>query len=244
MNKSLTILFIPDNGERTYEFKLGRSLIGLILSIVSFSVILLGFGLNGIYKVERLQNQITGLKSEVLFFKSQEEKIIELEQMLLRLQKSNQKLRSILGTDDVGRAGIPEVYDFSVYDRIRWGHIESVPSLRPITGVFGDLNVRYREPVFIPATRGTPVRATANGSIRSIRYNREHGRQIVVDHGNTLLTQYGYLSHVFVSQGEWVIKGQNIGLSGISQDRGLEGLEYALVEGASLLDPRSYWLWQ
>ena len=59
MNKSLTILFIPDNGERTYEFKLGRSLIGLILSIVSFSVILLGFGLNGIYKVERLQNQIT-----------------------------------------------------------------------------------------------------------------------------------------------------------------------------------------
>ena len=99
-------------------------------------------------------------------------------------RESNQKLRSIL-TDDVGRAGVPEVYDFSVYDRIRWGHGIRSP-LRPITGVFGDLNVRYRS-LFLFLTRGTPVRATANGSIRSIRYNREHGRQIVVDHGNTLL---------------------------------------------------------
>ena len=54
MNKSLTILLIPDNGERTYEFKYRVT----CFIVISFSVILLGFGLNEFIRL-RLQNQIT-----------------------------------------------------------------------------------------------------------------------------------------------------------------------------------------
>lgn len=236
MNKRLTVLFIPDQGEKTYEFKLRHSLIWLIVSIVGFCTILLGFGLNGIFEAGRLEHQIAVLRSEMLLFKSQESKINELEQMLLNLQKSNEKLRSILGSDSIGMEDVSKSPFFPVYDRLRWGHIESVPSVWPMGGVFVEQEIKNREAIFIPATRGTPVRVTANGSVRKIEYDQVFGRQIIVDHGNSLETYYAYLCRVFVSEGEWVIKGQNLGLSGEIRDSQLEGLRYAVISGSSFFE--------
>ena len=244
MNKRLTVLFIPDHGEKTYEVKLGRSLVWLIVSIIGFCTILLGFGLNGILEAGRLKHQIAVLRREVLLFESQEKKINELEQMLLRLQKSNEKLRTILGSDNIGMGGVFESYYLPVHDRMRWGHIESVPSIWPMSGVFVEQTTKIREAIFIPAARGTPVRATANGNIRKIVYDQIFGRQIIVDHGNALETYYGYLCHVFVGEGEWVLKGQNIGLSGDVRDSQLEGLRYAVINGPFFRNSEDYRLWQ
>ena len=243
MKKSLTVLIIPDQAKKPYEFKLRHVFLWLMLTILGFCSVLLGFGLHGIVEAGRLKDETAVLKREVSIFRSQERKINELEQMLLRLKKNNEKLRSILGNDKVGMGGIHRSSYLPVYERLRWSHIETVPSIWPMNGAFVEQSTKFGGTVFISGVRGTPVAATANGNIRRINYDEKFGRQILIDHGNSLETYYGYLSHVFVSEGEWVIKGQNIGLSGESKKSKLEGLRYAVIDGASFRNPRDYRLW-
>ena len=231
MKKSLTILVVPDHAEKTYEFKLRHIFLWLVITIFAFCSVLLGFGLYGIFEAGRLKDEMAVLKREVSLFKSQEQKINDLEQMLLRLQKNNEKLRSILGNDKVEMGSVYESSYFAVYERLRWGHIESVPSIWPMNGTFFEQNSKFRGTIFIPRTSRTPVVATANGNVRRIEYDKIFGQQIFIDHGNFLETHYSYLSHVFVNEGQWVLKGQNIGLSGEAKKTKSEGLLYAVIEG-------------
>ena len=91
MKKSLTVLIIPDQAKKPYEFKLRHIFLWLMLTILGFCSVLLGFGLYGIVEAGRLKDETAVLKREVLIFRSQEQKINELEQMLLRLKKNNEK---------------------------------------------------------------------------------------------------------------------------------------------------------
>ena len=243
MKKSLTVLIIPDKAKKPYEFKLRHIFLWLMITILGFCSVLLGFGLYGIFEAVRLKDETAVLQREVSIFRSQEQKINELEQMLLRLKKNNEKLRSILGNDKVGMGGVYRSSYFPVFERLRWSHIESVPSIWPMNGAIVEQSTKFRGTIFISGVRGTPVAATANGSIRRINYDEKFGQQILIDHGNSLETYYGYLSHVFVSEGEWVIKGQNVGLSGEAGKSKLEGLRYAVIDGSSYRNPEDYSLW-
>jgi murein DD-endopeptidase MepM/ murein hydrolase activator NlpD len=66
---------------------------------------------------------------------------------------------------------------------------------------------------------GTPVLAAAGGTVRvakSSGYNFGYGNYIIVTHGNGSETVYAHLSRVFVSQGQTVGQGAQIGAIGSS----------------------------
>lgn len=64
------------------------------------------------------------------------------------------------------------------------------------------------------AAEGTKVLAMNRGVIRIARVYRTYGKTIVVDHGLGLQTLYMHLSKINVNEGELVLPGQVIGLSG------------------------------
>lgn len=64
------------------------------------------------------------------------------------------------------------------------------------------------------ATEGTKVLATNDGIVRAVGDYRNYGKTIVIDHGLGVLSFYLHLSEIKVKVGEFVLKGQNIGLSG------------------------------
>ncbi|MEK7193303.1 MAG: M23 family metallopeptidase [Patescibacteria group bacterium] len=64
------------------------------------------------------------------------------------------------------------------------------------------------------AEEGTRVRAMNRGVVRIARSYRVYGKTIVVDHGLGLLTFSMHLSKIKVNEGELVLPGQVIGLSG------------------------------
>lgn len=66
------------------------------------------------------------------------------------------------------------------------------------------------------ATTGTAVRAMNNGEIILARDLFYEGGFVVVDHGQGLLTLYMHLSQFSVKEGDRVVKGQIVGLSGES----------------------------
>ena len=61
---------------------------------------------------------------------------------------------------------------------------------------------------------GTPVKATADGTVIDAGRNGGSGNMVEVDHGNGLSTRYAHLSRINVVSGQKVERGTVIGLSG------------------------------
>ncbi len=61
---------------------------------------------------------------------------------------------------------------------------------------------------------GTPVRATADGKIEEAAYNGGYGNMVDIDHSNGVVTRYGHMSSLAVSEGQSVRAGDVIGYVG------------------------------
>jgi len=98
------------------------------------------------------------------------------------------------------------------------------PVMGPITSAFGEREDpilgngegEFHTGVDIGATNGTPVRATADGTVMSAAMENGYGREITIDHGHGLKTLYGHLSGFNCMPGQQVLRGQVIGYVGHS----------------------------
>ena len=128
-----------------------------------------------------------------------------------------------------------------------------VPSIRPVD--IGWLSSRYgkRHDPFtgkmafhrgldfsVPA--GSPVRATADGVIRSVKNDRGLVRVITIDHGNRLTTRYAHLSQWLVKQGDRVRRGDIIAKSGSSGRSTAPHLHYEISADGRHTDPLPFML--
>ena len=103
-----------------------------------------------------------------------------------------------------------------------------VPTLWPVMGpisssfgqredpVLGNGEGEFHKGVDITAPIGTPIRATADGVVKSAGMVNGYGREVVLDHGRGVETCYGHMSGFAVMGGETVVRGQVIGYVGHS----------------------------
>jgi len=100
----------------------------------------------------------------------------------------------------------------------------ATPSIWPVTGGLSSSFGIRRDPftgspefhsgLDIPADKGEPVRATADGKVLSARWSGDFGNLVVVDHGYGIGTRYGHLSRFAVSEGQTLRKGDIVGFVG------------------------------
>jgi len=89
--------------------------------------------------------------------------------------------------------------------------------IRPLVGGTRTQGLHGYNAVDIATPVGTPILATASGQViisRSSGWNGGYGNYIVLSHYNGTQTLYGHLSKTFVSDGDMIVQGQIIGLSG------------------------------
>ncbi|WP_309744848.1 M23 family metallopeptidase [Chamaesiphon sp. OTE_20_metabat_361] len=79
----------------------------------------------------------------------------------------------------------------------------------PLTG-----NRRFHSGIDIGAPSGTPVVATATGTVISAGWNGGYGKAIVIQHNDSQQTLYGHLSEISVQPGQQIAQGSVIGLVG------------------------------
>lgn len=89
------------------------------------------------------------------------------------------------------------------------------------------------------APTGTIVRATADGRIYSLGYNRIKGRFIVISHGNKYRTHYYHLSGIRkeIKRGRYVTQGKIIGYVGTTGRSTGPHLHYGLQRGRRFINP-------
>jgi len=87
---------------------------------------------------------------------------------------------------------------------------------------------------------GTPVVATADGTIVKSGWSGGYGNIVQIDHGNGIETIYGHNSQIVVSVGQSVKKGQLISYIGSTGTSTGPHVHYEVREKGSAVDPLKY----
>lgn len=87
------------------------------------------------------------------------------------------------------------------------------PTSGPVTSPYGPRWGRLHAGIDIGAPTGTPIYASNSGRV-IMGCGGGYGNCVLIDHGGGFITLYAHQSQMFVSDGQQVSRGQNIGLVG------------------------------
>jgi murein DD-endopeptidase MepM/ murein hydrolase activator NlpD len=83
-----------------------------------------------------------------------------------------------------------------------------------ISSTFGQRNGRFHTGTDMPATQGTPIVAVMDGRVISTNYDRGLGYNIFLEHRDNFFTRYAHCFKLLIKNGDYIKKGQIIGLVG------------------------------
>ncbi|MDH5398943.1 MAG: M23 family metallopeptidase [Cyclobacteriaceae bacterium] len=164
----------------------------------------------------------------------------EVENILLQTEKSNSKLKEIF---DIANKKI--------------GDLEFIPTIQPVSNPdqsalvsgfgmrinpFHHGNIMH-EGIDFSAPRGTPVYATATGTVNFIKKseaNTGFGNQVKIEHGNGFETKYTHLQEIIIKEGQEVKKGEIIGHVGSTGGIIAPAVHYELIQNGKKIDPVNY----
>jgi len=128
---------------------------------------------------------------------------------------------------------------------------ECTPSIKPLKGGFISSRfgrrmdpytgrISFHKGVDFFARAGTPVIATADGTVTMAREDGGMGLMVEISHGNGFETRYGHLSGILVKRGQDVKRGETIGLVGNTGRSTGPHLHYEVTFRNSLRNPLEY----
>lgn len=126
--------------------------------------------------------------------------------------------------------------------------LAAIPSIDPVDGaqVVGCYCYRsypdteFHSGVDLGADYGEVVRASAAGTVATADWDGGYGQKIDIDHGNGYHTWYAHLSKIEVQPGQYVHKGQEIGLVGSTGFSTGPHLHYQVMLNGTPVDPTPY----
>lgn len=166
------------------------------------------------------------------------------ETLLSEVEDSREELSRLLAKLAAGEADVPSEVLLPV--RIFQGDLEW-PAEGKVTTRFG----RQRHPRFqtvtvqngveIEASPGTLVRAVYDGKVVFVSWFKGYGKLLILSHPRRVHTLYGYLQDVEVAEGDSVVRGQEIALTGDTGPLSEPGLYFEIRDEGKPADPE-LWL--
>lgn len=98
---------------------------------------------------------------------------------------------------------------------------------------------RFHNGIDIAATKGTPIRAAADGRVIATGWSGGYGQQVRIAHAGSLETSYSHMSAIAAAAGSFVRQGQVIGYVGSTGLSTGPHLHYELRRDGQLVDPLS-----
>jgi murein DD-endopeptidase MepM/ murein hydrolase activator NlpD len=140
-----------------------------------------------------------------------------------------------------------------------WGKINgaatkvevAVPSINPVeimkfSSGYGYRNAptrgasRNHKGIDIPGPVGTPIYATADGTIGRAQWVSGYGKYVEINHGNLVQTRYGHLSAMNVVPGQRIRKGDVLGYMGSTGRSTGSHLHYEVRIAGEAINPMAF----
>jgi len=143
--------------------------------------------------------------------------------------------------------GLESLYNELVRQR---NLLSSTPSIRPATGWISS-RFGYRESPFtglrefhkgldIANRKGTPIIATADGTVTFAGSKGFLGKLVVINHGHGMITRYGHLQKILTKRKQAVKRGDTIALMGNSGRGTGPHLHYEVLLNGIPVNPKKY----
>ncbi len=127
----------------------------------------------------------------------------------------------------------------------------AIPSINPValmnlSSGFGNRAAplrgasRNHKGIDIPGPVGTPIYATANGTIGRAQWVSGYGKYIEINHGNETQTRYGHMSALNVTSGQKVRQGDIIGYMGSTGRSTGSHLHYEVRINGQAVNPMAF----
>lgn len=95
--------------------------------------------------------------------------------------------------------------------------------------------------VDLASLANSQVRAANNGRVIYADRLGIYGNTVVIDHGQGVASAYSHLSRISVENGQEVVRGSEIGLTGQSGLAGGDHLHFAILVNGRFVDPVEWW---
>lgn len=124
------------------------------------------------------------------------------------------------------------------------GEIAGINLVKPVIGAissrYGLREEGIHDGLDICAPTGTTIRAAGAGLVTCAEYKAGYGYLIVIGHENNIETYYAHCSSIYVSKGDIVYQGQEIGEVGSTGNSTGPHLHFEIRENGVTLDPQYY----
>ena len=247
-SKHISILFIPDSGEKQRQISLSVPFLIMsslcIFFLITGAVVMLVKNIAVMKSHSELKREYGDLLSERLAVR---ELISDLNRMKVLDQQIRKSLTGDLKLDDSHNHHPESNYRELEKDHITGYNIASIPSQIPVSGYLtqkielsSDFKTNNHYGIDISAVEGTPVTASAGGLVIFSGWSYDLGNHIILYHGDGYFTQYGHLQDMIVEARESVSLGEaiaHVGNTGISSG---PHLHFEIWREGTVLDPLKF----
>jgi septal ring factor EnvC (AmiA/AmiB activator) len=159
---------------------------------------------------------------------------------LLRLKEDAQRLQGLIASLQKASPPVPDSTEPSSNT--------ATPKTHSDWPVSGELRQQFGAPrmsgqwdgVVIAAGEGEPIRAITQGRVAFADWLRGYGLLTIVDHGNGLMSLYGFNQSIQKSVGEWVNAGEVLATVGNSGGQAEPALYFGLRDKGRPIDPLAW----
>ena len=99
---------------------------------------------------------------------------------------------------------------------------------------------KFHNGLDMAAPGGSPILAAYDGNVVAADYSSSMGNYIMIDHGDGLYTIYMHASALYVSKGNFVVKGQNIAAVGSTGRSTGNHLHFSVRLNGNYVNPWNY----
>lgn len=112
-----------------------------------------------------------------------------------------------------------------------------IPADGKVISHFGIRSGRMHTGTDIKMQKGDTIYAAYNGSVSHAHYYYGYGNLVVIQHEKNIETYYGHLSKFLVKPGEWIRKGEPLGLAGATGRATTSHLHFEIRENDEPYNP-------
>ena len=183
-------------------------------------------------KEEKIPRRSTADQGGIAIEPSAEKLLEATHERLVALASFKQKVMPTVGEFVARRDARPRGMPLLISVRF-----SSYYGLRP--NPFGN-SYEFHPGIDMAVAYGTPIYATAPGTVLEANFVGGYGNHVLIDHGYELQTLYGHMSKMAVTAGTRVKRGQLIGYVGSTGRSSGPHLHYGVYFQGKTVDPKPY----